>query len=154
MIQLHQFKTLRTGSPSLSALDVPINRLAPSGFYLSEKNERYLVCDAVDNRFVVILDHDEYDRFTSIDLGELPLGTGSWSAQVDWNFPDFKGLENSEEVLGHARVRQNTVELYVQSLGGARFWETVAYGRTDAADEGIFDRWTLIDEWNDVFFFI
>lgn len=128
MSKKHYLETeIGAGRASLDDL-VQIDQYAPKGLYWNAKGECILVCDDPQNRFMVILSHEEYDPFTAINLGEIPFGKWSCRPQFVWQFPGMFDEAEGQLDLGEAQLLETTVNLVTQDLKGSQVMKAVSHG--------------------------
>ncbi len=123
----------------------------PRGLFSGTENNRYLVCDGVEMRFAIVLDHQTIQPFTRIALGCQPIDHGSLCGQgvIHLDEPVIDQEEFPED--GNLLVRNGSVGMFVTDECGWGSWHTVLIGKSNAS-EGIYDVWTFIDIWGDWFF--
>ncbi|GGD65120.1 hypothetical protein GRI62_11550 [Erythrobacter arachoides] len=152
MIEFNRFQSNKVGGHPNWCEELPINRYSESGLYVNRNNERLIVCDHPFERFVVILDHKEFGRFLTMNLGDFPIDEGFYfRGAMNCNLPDFDGIKSRKTEPGVLKVRSSRLELFVENPFGVASFQVISYGY---GSKGVryFDRWTLVDDWSEVTF--
>lgn len=145
MIEHFIFRLNLTGNYTVKATDMPLDRHAPSGFFQGKNNRRYLVCDDPVRRFAVVLSHDEMEPFAVFALGDLSTDVG-WVLPVTSVHLGDDCIEGPEdEELGMIEIDGPALKLYVSTMEGHRYWQTIASGECFGRRFQFRD-WTIWDE--------
>lgn len=144
------FQPLASGDGGIVS-SIGLTHRTPRGLFLGSAADLYLVCDSVEERFAVVLDHETIRPFTRINLGGPPLDHGSLCGlgelQLERPYSQVK-----EPAAGNLRVGAGTVEMFLTD-GHTEWgwWETVLHGESNVSPS-FFSLWAFIDMWEDLFF--
>lgn len=130
-------------------VELPLDRDTPRGLFHAQSGNRYVVCDDLDQRFAIVLEHATTKPFTLIPLGRDEvdrgrcLGTGIIRLQKAYRDTTLR----SE---GFISIYDHVAKIYVSNGRGGKAWVEFSWSR-EQHPEGWFNGWQL-DVGREIFF--
>lgn len=121
----------------------PIDAHAPRGIFETDEGNVFLVCDAPDDRFAVVLKHRRYRPFQVITLGAAVVDFARWLGVGKFCLVSEVG-EDAGDADGQLWPFEDILQMWVQWESGNSGRPVIAHGAWDADLCRRVDVWALV----------